>query len=391
MFNRTTQMEQISNTILSFIETYGWVNISITATALILAIADIICFCHYGALSSFRLVRRQQIREEEPPVSVIVPMMSENNHYIDETLHLLLEQDKPNYEVVVVYVGNNTNFYADLEQLKQNYPHLHTSHISTAYPLTNKMVINVGIKAAVNEHIIITTPEAAPDSNRWLSLMAKGFLYGDIVVGYSNWKVLNGWRNRLFRKYRFGEMIVWLNIAIRGGFIKASRNNLGFTKSLYMQVRGFNYLGYNVGEDDIFIKNIATESNISVIITPNARVSESAVNNIGWWRDMVHRNGVTRQFFSFGERLCEDIEMIIRTSLFAASIVTMIYLPVALKIAVAAALLLRYIIAAWQRSRIAHRLGENGLHCWGILYDIVEPLIRLFIRMTQPKRESEWR
>ena len=106
---------------------------------------------------------------------------------------------------------------------------------------------------------------------------------------------------------------------------------------------------------------------------------------------MVHRNGVTRQFFSFGERLCEDIEMIIRTSLFAASIVTMIYLPMALKIAVAAALLLRYIIAAWQRSRIAHRLGENGLHCWGILYDIVEPLIRLFIRMTQPKRESEWR
>ncbi|MBR2962267.1 MAG: glycosyltransferase [Alistipes sp.] len=384
-------MEQISYTIISFIENYGWFGVLLTAAAIIMAIADIVCLCRYGALTKFRLVRRPQILQEEPPVSVIVPMMSENNHYIDETLHLLLEQDKQNYEVVVVYVGNDTNFYADLEQLKQIYPHLHTSHISTAYPLTNKMVINVGIKAATNEHIIITTPEAAPDSNRWLSFMAKGFLYGDIVVGYSNWKVMAGWHNLFFRKYRFNEMVVWLNAAIRGNFIKASRNNLGFTKSLYLKVRGFNYLGYNVGEDDIFIKKIATSSNVSVLITPNARISESVVNNVGWWRDMVHRNGITRQFFTFGERLREDIELIIRSLFFTLFVAVMVLLPSTLQIVAAVAFALRYIIVSWQRSRMAHRLGEIRLHNWSILYDIIEPLVRLLIRITQPKRESEWR
>lgn len=384
-------MEQISQIIVSFIETYGLFAVSLTAATIIVAIADIICFCRYGSLVTFRLVRRPQIRQEEPPVSVIVPMRSENNYYIDHALLSLLEQDKLNYEIVVVYVGNDENFYANLEQLKQIYPHLRTSHISTAYPLTNKMVINVGIKAASNEHIIITTPEAAPDSNRWLSLMSKGFLYGDIVIGYSNWKVTAGWKNRVFRKYRFGEAVTWFNAAIRGGFIKASRHNLGFTKSLYLDVRGFNYLGYSVGEDDIFIRQIANPSNISVLITPNARVSESGADNIASWRTLVHHNGITRQFYNFKERLQEDIEPIIRIVFYAFIIAMAALLPMTLKLTAIVIFALRYIIVSWQRNRIAHRFGEVQLRSWDILYDFIEPLIRFFIRVTQPKRESEWR
>ena len=60
-----------------------------------------------------------------------------------------------------------------------------------------KLALTVGIKACAYEHIVFTTTDCYPSSDKWLSLMAKGFINGDIVIGYCGIEPGKGFANRL--------------------------------------------------------------------------------------------------------------------------------------------------------------------------------------------------
>ena len=61
------------------------------------------------------------------------------------------------------------------------------------------MALNVGIKSAHYEHLIVTSTDVRPLSDRWLALMAKGFLRGDVVVGYCGVERRRGLADRWMR------------------------------------------------------------------------------------------------------------------------------------------------------------------------------------------------
>ena len=181
-------MEKIYDIIYSILMAYGGFGVVLGAIILVLFIVQISLHLGiYGRIASFRLMSRKQIRDKEPAISVVVPLFAEDNQYLDTTLTSLLTQDYANFEVVVVYVGNSDDFFADLQSLQRLYPHLSPVHIdySPHYPVSTKIALNVGYKSAKNNFIITTSSDATPASERWLSLLAKGFMYGDIVLGYS--------------------------------------------------------------------------------------------------------------------------------------------------------------------------------------------------------------
>ena len=239
----------------------------------------------YGRIASFRLMSRKQIRESEPPISVVVPLFAEDSDYLDTSLTALLTQNYNAFEVVLVYVGNSDDFFADIKSLRRLYPHLSPVHIDYTphYPVTTKMALNVGIKSAKYDFIVTTSSDATPSSERWLALLAKGFLFGNIVLGYSGIEKQSGFRNFIFREYQFNESVAWLSSAIRRRTYSASRNALGFLKGLYFEVRGFSHLNINVGEDDLFVQQIATRDNVSIVLSPRATCSERVWGGWSWW------------------------------------------------------------------------------------------------------------
>ena len=372
---------------------YGIEGIAITLIALILLILQIVHYARFARIAGFRLSRRKPIRDAEPPVSVIVTMFSENSDWLETGLLSLLAQDYHHFEVVVVYVGNDDNFYADLAQLRKTYPHLKTTQIdySPRNPISNKIALNVGIKAAAHECLIFTTTEALPSSEHWLSLMAKGFLYGDIVLGYCGLERKGGLRNLFCRKYRFMESLGWIAEAIADRPFGASRHNFGFTKSLYFGARGFSHLNMNVGEDDLFVQRIASKGNVSVVISPRARCTELYWRGAARWIDNVHRTRATRRFYAIASRNIETCELICRYSLFAATAAMIALLPLELKLAAVAILAIRYLVVSFSLMRAANRIGEQGIAPWSILFDLVEPLVRGWVRLTQKSNENGWR
>ena len=384
-------MEQLNNILYNVMMTYGWWGIALAATIVVTLLVEMLYFLLiYNRIAGFRLGSRKQLHDTEPPVSVVVPLFSENLDYLDSGLARLLTQDYNRYEVVLVYVGNDDAFFADIEHLTKVYAHLSPVHIACSphYPVTSKMALNVGIKTARHEHLLITTTDATPSSERWVSLMAKGFQYGDIVLGYCGIAPQSGLRNFFFREYRFSNSVAWLSEAIAKRTYSASRHNMGFTKSLYFGVRGFNHLNMNIGEDDLFVQSIATRENVSVVLSPRVTCSEHTWGGWRWWFERVHRYGATHRYYPMRAKITVFVELLCRIIFFAAVGVAVATMPWEYGLTALSIALLRYFVVLFWFIRTARRLGETTLTMRHPLYDVFEPLLRLVIAISTPRKKS---
>ncbi len=387
-------MEKIYDIIYSALMAYG--GFGVTLGAIILALFIIEISLHlgiFGRIASFRLMSKKQIREKEPAISVVVPLFAEDYPYLDTSLISLLTQDYAEFEVVVVYVGNSDDFFADIKSLQRLYPHLSPVHIdySPHYPVSTKIALNVGIKSAKYDFVITTSSDATPASERWLSLLAKGFMYGDIVLGYSGIAQQSGFANFIFREYQFNDSVAWLSSAIRNRTYSASRNALGFKKSLYFDVRGFNHLNMNVGENDLFVQQIATRDNVSVVLSPRATCTERTWGNWGWWWHRTKLLHTTHRYYPKGAMATSIAELVIRTLFFASVITAVVLMPWECMAAALIIALLRYFVVMFVVVRNARRLGESGVIALHFIYDIIEPVLRSTIALASHKKyKKSW-
>lgn len=388
-------MEKIYDLIYRILTDYGIFGVILGGAILLLFIVQISLHLGlYGRVASFRLMARKQIRDTEPAISVVVPLFAEDSQYLDTTLVTLLTQDYKEFEVVVVYVGNSDDFFEEIKSLTRLYPHLSPVYINFTphYPVSTKIALNVGIKSAKYDFVITTSSNATPSSERWLSLLAKGFLFGDIVLGYSGMERQSGLRNLIFREYEFCNAVAWLSSAIRHRTYAASRNALGFKKSLYFDVRGFNHLNMNVGEDDLFVQQIATRDNVSIVLSPRATCSERIWGGWNWWWHRVKEKHTSHKYYPKGATAANVAELIIRMLFFASIIVALVCMPWEFKCAALGVMLLRYFFVMFVVVRNAHRLNEMGIAPFHAIYDIIEPMLRLVVSLaSHRKREPLWR
>lgn len=388
-------MNEVSPIINSILNTYGIIGIVLAAVILVLfTILLILLFYIYWRVASFRLMRKSQLREKEPAVSIIVPLFAEDSNYLDTSLVTLLTQDYSEpFEVVLVYVGNSNDFFDDVKTLQRLYPNLSPVHIdcSPYYPVSQKIALNVGIKSAKYDYIITSSSDATPTSERWLGLLAKGFLYGDIVLGYSGMAKGAGFKNYIFRIHRFATSMHWLSSAIRQKSYAGSRNALGFTKKLYFDARGYNFLNMNVGEDDLFLQKIATADNVSVVLSPRATCDETIWGSWSWWWPRELELHSTHQHYPKMTTTLYSTELTLRLLFFVAILAALIFMPWPFKIAALVLAVVRYLLVLFVLARNALRLGEKGLMGRYFIYDIIEPILRFAISTSSgQKRKQPW-
>ena len=109
---------------------YSWQGTALIVAALLLFCIQIYYYLIvYGRISSFRNSRRKKTLTSEPPLSVIVPIFSEDYSYLDRLPQLLGQQYASTYEVVLVYVGRDTDYYEELTRQRLVYPNLSITKI----------------------------------------------------------------------------------------------------------------------------------------------------------------------------------------------------------------------------------------------------------------------
>jgi hypothetical protein len=299
------------------------------------------------------------------------------------------------FEVIVVYVGTNSDFSEMLETLVASEPRLEMSRIKQhpMFPISNKMALNIGIKAARYENIVITTPDAHPVSPRWLSLMAQGFQKGEIVMGYCGIEPSKGLADKLIRSSRLFSSLLYLTAAIRGKPYRGAIQNIGFTKSLYFGNRGFGHLNLNLGEEDLFMQQIFTADNYTIVMHPRATVRQFRRGGMGWWFQNCRLRCHTHSFYPRRAKSFVNWEVASRVLFFAAAAATIVMMPFEVQMAAAGVVVLRLAIVLWQMRRVAKRLGEKKLLPLYFLNDLFSPLFNLVVNIScriRPIREI-WR
>lgn len=374
------------------IQHYGWQGTALIATILVLFIMQI--YYHavvYGRVARFRNARRRKRLDAEPAVSVIVPLFSEDYTYLDERLPLLMQQKyDAMFEVVVVYVGSDNDFYEELSNMRLRWPNLIVTKIqyNPRFPISVKMAINVGIKSSHNEHLLITTTDATPASEQWLQMMGKAFMRGEIVLGYTSIEQGEGLTSYLIRLSRMQISTYWLAEAVRGRAYRGSRSNIGFTKSLYFGVKGFTHLNMNIGENDLFIQSIAHDNNASVVLIPKGRMIERQWGGMKWWMQHLHHYAEAYRYYPHAARNAMEWDLGSQVLFFLSALMALVVMPLEVKAVTMLLVIIRYLVAMLRARSIAKRVGEKGVALRYFIFDVINPVIMLGTRIAMLRKDS---
>jgi len=303
---------------------------------------------------------------DTPEVSVIIAARNESTN-LSKNLPAILEQEYPNYEVVVVNDGSWDDSIEILEAFERQYPHLKIVDYKEQekYPKGKKFALMLGIKAAKNEVLVFTDADCLPASKKWLSLMASNYLVGkQIVLGFSPFTRNNSLLNFIIRFETFTTAMMYFSLALKGKAYMGVGRNLSYSKSLFFKVKGFaSHQHIMSGDDDLFVNETAAATNVAIEIHPDSFVTTEPKTTWGDWMHQKARHMSTGKYYKPADKLRLGLFysswVAFYCSLIAAIVLLLPY-PDLLK-AIAALygirLLVQYIIGYMA----AKRLKENSL------------------------------
>ena len=218
-----------------------------------------------------------------PPVSIIVHDDARAWNLI-ELLPRLLEQDYPaETEVIVVNDGSKSAAEEVIARLEGRYSNLYMTFLpeQSRNLSRRKLAVMLGVKAARYDMVILIGGNCMVDSPMWLRAMMRhatrgkqliiGWAYPSLTPNPQNART-SGSRCRSFDIIRTAvQYLAWG--AARHPW-RANGNNLAFSRELFYNNRGYaSTLNLMRGDDDIWIKEVATKDNCAVELSPESMIA----------------------------------------------------------------------------------------------------------------------
>ena len=276
-----------------------------------------------------RAVKRSDIHfsQELPPLSVIIYAREEVEN-LRRNLTAVLEQDYPQFEVIVINDGNTDESEDYLTLQGEKYPNLYHSFVpsSSRYISRKKLAITLGIKASKYDWLVFTEANCLPESNQWLRTMARNFTSrAQIVLGYSGYERGKGW---LHKRVSFDNLFTsmrYLGYALAGKPYMGIGRNMAYRKELFYSQKGFSaHLNLQRGDDDLFINKTATSENTRVETDANAVVRVQPVFRAKDWREEKISYMATAHFYRGIQRNLSGFETTTRLLFHAAWIAALV-------------------------------------------------------------------
>ena len=234
-------------------------------------------------------------------VSVIITAKNEAKN-LKKNLPFILNQDYPNFQVVVVDNGSTDNTRDVLDNFKSKHANLYITFIPIGSEKVNdkKLALTVGIKAAKHDILLFTEPDTKPLTKRWVYEYAKAFNTDKkVVLGSCQLEMDKTISNKfiLFDNLFLG--IKYLSLALIKRPYMGIGRNMAFRKNLFFENKGFSsILNIEDGEDNVFINKIATKENVAVLISAESRVVSNVVDSFSIWRNIKTRYLTTQKHIS---------------------------------------------------------------------------------------------
>lgn len=332
---------------------------------------------------------------ESDGVSVIV--FSDNNiRDLVQNLPKIIDQDYPLFEIIVVNDGKNEAINDFIDRLSLDHNNLRYSYTpNDARNLSRKkLALMIGIKAAKYDIILTTNSNCHPQSNKWISSIARHFQpETDVVIGYSHIPESSDTKKwNLLRSYlTLCNSVKYLVQAIRHKPYRGTSDNLAYRKNLFFKNKGFSHsMHLHYGEDDIFVNEITTHYNTKVEITPESTMLTHYDNPARMFETLKLRHLFTEQKIHSSAFTLEAIKTAI--SFFNVAIMgSIIILDYTNLIALAIPIITAIIFSILQI--ILYRNTAVLLHSRKLLFTIpifalISPIVNLYYRLKSRRHTS---
>lgn len=271
-----------------------------------------------------------------PGISVIVYAHNAEDH-IEEFLTRLLEQDHPDFEVIVVNDASIDNTSEIVDNMLASDPRLYLTFVSdTARNISHrKLAYTIGLRAAKKPVALLTSSVVGIPDRSWLRHMAAPFASPETEVAIGTAYVPADTDRGAARFWRSFDSLVsstrWLGAALCAHPYRGLAYNLAFRPSTFFRHKGFASSNrFQTGEDDIFVNEIATPSNTAVVFRPEAMPSIYAPNQEYprlWKRDKERYTFTSRYLHTHALRAQGFMSLCLWLSLGCAIAATVTGLP----------------------------------------------------------------
>jgi cellulose synthase/poly-beta-1,6-N-acetylglucosamine synthase-like glycosyltransferase len=254
----------------------------------------------WGIYRKLAFYKPREHAVSDEPVSVVI---CARNEYVNlkNNLPLILEQDYPNFEVVVVNDNSQDDSIELLEDMARENPRLKIVNLNQDLNFFHgkKFPLSLGIKSAAHDIILLTDADCRPSSVNWIKNMAGSFHYGiEIVLGYGGYERKRSLINYLIRYETLWVAIQYLSFSLGGQSYMGVGRNMAYRKSLFIKNKGFSsHYTIASGDDDLFINSVATKKNVAIEIGGESASLSEPKTNIGSWIRQKRRHLTTWKYY----------------------------------------------------------------------------------------------
>jgi cellulose synthase/poly-beta-1,6-N-acetylglucosamine synthase-like glycosyltransferase len=328
------------------------------------------------------------------PVSVIICARNEAENLM-KFLPSVLEQDYPDYEVIVVNDCSEDNSYDVLGKFIEKYPNLKISTINKDPKFTHnkKFAQFIGIKAAKNELLLFTDADCKPESNQWLAVMTSHFDdKTSFVLGYGGFFSKGGLLNKYIRYDCMTIAMQYLGMAIRGVPYMGVGRNLAYRRSVFFKNKGFGSHNHIVsGDDDLMVNSIGNGRNTTVEFSAESHTRSISTPTLNEWITQKKRHLTTAPYYKSRDKFLLITEPLTRLLFYASFIILISFLFLWPWVLAIFALRLITQIVVFELTR--KKLNEPGLLAYFLFFDIFSPIINsvIFLSSRSISGKNQWK
>lgn len=350
----------------------------------------------FSRLAFYKKKNAPKADDKLEPVSVVV-CARDSYEYLIDLVPALLDQDYPDFEIVIVNDCSDDETEQWLKDIERREPRIKPVQLFQHLNFFNgkKFPLSMGIKSAKNDLIVLTDVNCLPTNNQWLRSVVNS--YGnntEVVIGYSPYTHKKGLFNQLMRFDALQYAMFYLSAALNRRPFMGIGTNLSYRKELFYRNKGFtSHYTTSVGDDDLFISQVAKSRNTEVLIDAENTITTTPPRKFRFWlRQKSSRYSTIPQYnlqtrissalftWSYFLFYATFITLLCLSPAFSLSFGAIYYIPI-----LSVFFLLRYATQMIIYHGASKRLGEKGLLPALIIFDlffaIFTPVLRIMGRM----------
>ncbi len=336
-------------------------------------------FVIYGRLAFFKEPAKLS-DEQLPPVSIIIAARNESDN-LYENLPYLLQQNYPEYEIIVINNQSIDDSAYLLNAFTQQFENVRVIEVSRSQHIKpgKKLPLTLGIKGAKYEHLLFIDAACQPTSNKWIKSMASNFVTGkELVIGYGPYTKEKGFLNRVIRFDTSWIAVSYFSMSLAKLPYMGVGRNMAYTKTLFNSVNGFkSHYSLPSGDDDLFIQEAAKKRNYAINLDQHSYSYSSPHSTwSGWIRQKTRHYSTSNRYSRFKKMML---------GVYPASLLLVLFSFIILMfdadfrwLTLASFLFLTF-LKWWIQGRCFIKLNENSfvkyLPLWDLFYTVLMPVI----------------